>query len=429
MIASITLPHHRDLMDLFRTEALAHQQQRLLGEILLVRPLSIQILSWVGFAIAMTIIGFTIWGSYTKKQHVVGVLMPDKGIIRLYPQQPGTVVSLQVKEGEKVRKGQLLYVLTSERIVAGGQATQAALQEQLNAQRNSLQQESERQIELNKNEAFALKEKVTGLHQELSTLNQALKLSSEQLRLSQITLNRYKELAGQGFLSAAQLQVRQEEHIQQLMRRKELEREQISIRQKIAIAKEELESVDLRGQNQLASISRNIQNVDQSLLEVEAKRETQVLAPTDGIISAILVKPGQTVMNTPLLTLLPTDSALEAELYVPSRAIGFIKPGKKVLLRYQAYPYQKFGQPEGHVLTVSRAPIPMNELSYSLVTLPTGNEPYYRVEVALPKQTILAYGKEEPLQAGMALEADILLDRRKLYEWLFEPLFSMTSKM
>ena len=416
-------------MDLFRAEALAHQQQRLLGEILLVRPLSLQILSWAAFLIAVLIVGFTIWGSYTKKQRVIGVLMPDKGIIRLYPQQTGTVVSLQVKEGEKVRKGQLLYVLTSERIVAGGQATQAALREQLNAQRSSLQQESERQIELNKNEALALKEKVAGLHQELSTVNQALKLSSDQLRLSQITLNRYKELADQGFLSATQLQVRQEEHIQQLMRRKELEREQSRTRQKITMAKEELENIGLRGQNQLAAIVRNIQTVDQSLLEVEAKRETQVLAPTDGIVSAILVKPGQTVTNTPLLTLLPTDSTLEAELYVPSRAIGFIKLGKKVLLRYQAYPYEKFGQPEGKVLTVSRAPIPLNELSYTLANLPAGNESYYRVEVSIPKQTILAYGKEEPLQAGMALEADVLLDNRKLYEWLFEPLLSVTSKV
>lgn len=416
-------------MDLFRSEALAHQRQRLLGEILLVRPLSIQILSWVAFFIAMIIVGFAIWGSYTKKQRVVGVLMPDKGIIRLYPQQAGTVVSLKVQEGEKVHKGQLLYVLTSERIVAGGQATQVALQEQLVAQRTSLQQESERQVELNKNEAFALKEKVSGLNQELSTVNQALKLSSEQLRLSQVTLNRYKELAGQGFLSAAQLQVRQEEHIQQLMRRKELEREQINIRQAIIMAKEGSESIGLRGQNQLAAITRNIQNVDQSLLEVEAKRETQVLAPADGIVSAILIKPGQTVTNTPLLTLLPTDSALVAELYVPSRAIGFIKPGKKVLLRYQAYPYEKFGQPEGRVLTVSRAPIPMNELSYTLINLPAGNEPYYRVEVSIPKQTISAYGKEESLQAGMALEADVLLDKRKLYEWLFEPLLSVTSKV
>src|SRR4051794_6563030 len=120
-------------MDLFRSEALAHQQQKLLGEILLTRPLSMQILSWVAFCIAVLIIGFVIWGSYTKKQRVIGVLMPDKGMVRIYPQQGGTVLSLHVKEGETVRKGQVLYRLTSERIAAGGQATQAAMHRQLEA--------------------------------------------------------------------------------------------------------------------------------------------------------------------------------------------------------------------------------------------------------------------------------------------------------
>jgi membrane fusion protein len=415
-------------MDLFRSEALAHQQQKLLGEILLTRPLSMQILSWVAFCIALIIVGFVIWGSYTKKQRVMGVLMPDKGIIRIYPQQSGTVVALKVKEGEAVRKGQILYILTSERIV-GGQATQVALHHQLEAQRTSLQEEASRQTLLNKSAVAALQQRIQGLRRELASVQQALLLSSQQIQLSNITLKRYKELANQHFLSAAQLQVRQEEHINQLMRRKDLERDQSNLQREIAIATEELASSGLKGQNQVAAIARSINEVDQSLLEVEARREVQVVAPDNGIISAILAKPGQTVSNSPLLTLLPTDSALEAELYIPSRAVGFIKPGKKVLLRYQAYPYEKFGQPEGVVTTVSRAPIPANELSYTLPNLSANNEPYYRLEVAIPKQTITAYGKEEPLQAGMALEADVLLETRKLYEWLFEPLYSLSSKV
>ena len=416
-------------MELFRSEALAHQQQKLLGEILLTRPLSMQILSWAAFCIALIIVGFVIWGEYTKKQRVVGVLMPDKGIIRIYPQQPGTVLALKVKEGDKVRKGQVLYLLTSERIGGGGQATQAALHQQLQAQRVSLQEETERQTRLNKSALMALQQRERGLRRELASIQQALTLNSQQIHLSNITLKRYKELANQHFLSAAQLQVRQEEHINQLMRRKDLEREQSNLQREIAVTTEELASIELKGQNQLAAIARSINEVDQSLLEVEAKREVQVIAPDDGVISAILAKPGQAVGNSPLLTLLPTNSALEAELYIPSRAVGFIKPGKKVLLRYQAYPYEKFGQPQGVVTTVSRAPIPANELHYTLPNLPASNEAYYRLEVAIPKQTITAYGKEEPLQAGMALEADVLLDTRKLYEWLFEPLYSLTSKV
>jgi membrane fusion protein len=56
-------------------------------------------------------------------------------------------------------------------------------------------------------------------------------------------------------------------------------------------------------------------------------------------------------------------------------------------------------------------------------------EPYYRVLVALDEQSIIAYGKQEPLRPGMRLDADILGERRKLYEWVLEPLYSLRGKM
>jgi membrane fusion protein len=123
------------------------------------------------------------------------------------------------------------------------------------------------------------------------------------------------------------------------------------------------------------------------------------------------------------MSLLPKGSRLQAQLLVPSAAVGFIEPGDSVLLRYQAYPYQKFGHHRGKVIRVSRSAI-----------APAGGdgqsaEPYYRVLVALDEQSITAYGKQEPLRPGMRLDADILGERRKLYEWVLEPLYSLRGKV
>ncbi|MCY1558531.1 hypothetical protein D9M68_954740 [compost metagenome] len=52
-------------------------------------------------------------------------------------------------------------------------------------------------------------------------------------------------------------------------------------------------------------------------------------------------------------------------------------------------------------------------------------EPFYRVTVALAAQAVTAYGKPEPLKPGMLLEADILGEKRRLIEWVFEPLYSL----
>ena len=144
-----------------------------------------------------------------------------------------------------------------------------------------------------------------------------------------------------------------------------------------------------------------------------------------GVIATQLVKPGQAVhLGQPLLSLLPGDGRLEAELLVPSRAIGFIEPGDSVLLRYQAYPYQKFGHHQGKVERISRSALGASELGTAQAA-----EPYYRVTVALDMQAVTAYGNEEPLKPGMLLDADILGEKRRLIEWVFEPLYSLKGRV
>jgi membrane fusion protein len=56
-------------------------------------------------------------------------------------------------------------------------------------------------------------------------------------------------------------------------------------------------------------------------------------------------------------------------------------------------------------------------------------EPAYRVTVALESQSVNAYHQLVSLQAGMLLDADVLLDHRRLIEWVFDPLFSLTRRV
>ena len=115
---------------------------------------------------------------------------------------------------------------------------------------------------------------------------------------------------------------------------------------------------------------------------------------------------------------------MQAHLYAPSRAIGFIRPGNTVLLRYQAYPYQKFGHARGTVLSISRSAMSGDDMPAA-----AGREALYRITVSLHNQTMRAYGQAYALQPGMLVDADILLEQRMLYEWALEPLFSLTGKI
>ena len=156
-----------------------------------------------------------------------------------------------------------------------------------------------------------------------------------------------------------------------------------------------------------------------------------VRAPQDGVLSAVLAEPGQAVSpSSALASLVPRGAVLQAQLYAPSSAVGFVRPGQAVRLRLEAFPYQKFGPLEGRVLQVSRTPLAAGELlSQPLAgALPKRpGEALFRITVAIDDTSAAHW--PQALAAGMRLQADVLLERRRLIEWLFEPLFGLHSRL
>ncbi len=189
-------------------------------------------------------------------------------------------------------------------------------------------------------------------------------------------------------------------------------------------------------QTQVANgeIERELASLEEASAENEAKRTVVIRAPEDGVVTAVLAAKGHSVSpGSALASLLPADAKLQAQLFAPSSAVGFVRAEQKVQLRYQAFPYQKFGHHKGEVLDVSRTPLQATELAglplpESLKGAPSA-EPLYRITVVLDQQAVQAYGQAVPLAAGMRLDADVLLDRRRLIEWIFEPLLSVTGRV
>src|SRR5207302_1373255 len=116
---------------------------------------------------------------------------------------------------------------------------------------------------------------------------------------------------------------------------------------------------------------------------------------------------GHANISTPLLSIVPAGTKLEAHLYSPSRAVGFVRAGQHVLLRYQAYPYQKFGHYEGTVSSVSRSAVSPAELPPQLAGMssligisgPNGSpaaEPVYLITVTLDRHAVTGYRKQVP---------------------------------
>ncbi len=120
---------------------------------------------------------------------------------------------------------------------------------------------------------------------------------------------------------------------------------------------------------------------------------------------------------------------MEVQLLADSRAIGFIKEGAPVLLRYTAFPYQKFGQYSGSVTNVSRVTLRQGEANADAMAAQIKqSQAQYRITVQPDSSNVIAYGKPEQLRAGMSVEAHLLLDTRPLYQWILEPLYSLRGR-
>jgi membrane fusion protein len=416
------------MTSIFRREALQAQQTSWIGEIQLVRPLSLALLTGAVVGVVLAVGAFLVLGEYTRKVHVSGVLVPDRGVIRLVPPQEALVLERRVVEGARVRAGDVLFVLSLDRAAAGGD-TQATVLRTLAERQRSLADAAMQQRALLVSQASALDRRRADLLHERGALEAEAALLAQRLVLVQQAQARLESLRGDNFVSAAQVQAKTEELLGLQAQRQAQERQRAAHERDIAALEAQRRDLPLLAGARLGEIERERAELAQKSAESEARRSLVVRAPQDGVVSAVLASPGETVtVATALASLVPSGSTLQAHLYAPSSAVGFLRTQQPVLLRYHAFAYQKFGHQHGRIEQVSLAPLQAAELA-GQPWAGAAREPMYRITVALDRQQVPAYGVMQPLAPGMQLDADVPIERRKLYEWLFEPVLGMARRV
>lgn len=410
---------------LFRPEVLEAKRSSQLGAISLAQPLRLWLLTAFAALAAAVIVGFLFLGEYSRRSRVTGQLIPNLGLSTVVSPAAGVVADVLPAEGDQTEGGVALVRIEIPRAMADGEDSLKAIREGLDLRAASVATLGQSQVAQIDAQMSGTRTQLEVARQELQQIEQAIETRRHQVRLGRATVARYQRIAGEKYVSQVQIDQQEQAVLELVNEQQSLERQATSIRRGIAQMEQTLQELPAQRAAQVAATQRDGALIAQERVQQETNGELLVKAPVSGLVASRLVEPGQAVQaGQPLLSLLPQGSTLEAQLLVPSRAIGFVEPGNTVLLRYQAYPYQKFGHHAGRVTRVSRSAVNPGESS-ALAGSGQASEPYYRVLVALDAQAVTAYGKPEPLRPGMVVEADILSERRKLYEWLLEPLYSL----
>lgn len=417
--------------NLFRREASPEDQHSGLGEILLAGPPSRWLWLCLIALLTTAMCLFLVLGQYTHREMVTGELVPASGLIHITALSAGTVARLHVEDGQSVQAGEVLMEISSEQDTVRLGATRASIDEQLAEKEGRYRADLLSQDSVVRHQREALVARESLIRRQLDQVGEQVALQGEEVEGSQALLERIEPLGEGGYISVFEIQRQQAAVRAARSRKAELQRQGLELQQQLAAVQESLAKIPLEDATRRNEIARELADVAQSQAQNDLQRGTLLRAGRDGVVSALLVKAGQMVSaGQPVMTILPGDATLQAQLLVPSRAIGFIAPGNRVILRYEAFPYQKFGQQYGRVSIVSRSALTPAEQSALTGRLPPADQgPLYRADVELDRQYVPAYGIRESIRPGMALQADVLIERRRLIEWLFEPLFGIQSRV
>ena len=497
-------------MSLFRPEVQLAQSAQWLGTVRLTRPLSFTTITLAALGIAALLAAFATWGEVNRKSKVSGLLVPQGGLLNITAPVSGVLGELRMAEGDTVPAAAVLAIINTERqsnlvgaqdqaagpgISTVGEPSLLAAQ-QIALRQQSLQAErSLRQLQTTQREQ-ALTDRITTLAAQSRQAQEELTLQRSRVALAQKSVERYTQLAKEGFMSDIQLQAKQEELIDASARQQSLERSRLALQQDSQALMGERTALKGQLASDTAQIERSQSTLAQESSENATRKSVVITAPSlafasthlvagsvanlsmPGVpsspgaatitravataappiataykVTALSVRPGQAVQaGQTIATLVPIAVAaaaaaavgaaapsglvgtanqaitVEAHLFAPSRTAGFLKPGQTVYLRYAAYPYQKFGLHTGHITAVSDTPFAANELppnlASQLMAQNQGSEALYRINVQLDDQAIRTYGQAIVLKPGLTLEADVLQERRKVWEWALEPLLA-----
>jgi membrane fusion protein len=408
---------------LFRQEAIQFQQDhRQWGRVALLQTRSTKVISWLIAAAVALMATFLFHGQYARKETVAGYLTPAAGTAKIFASKNGTIKEVFVKEGQQVKRGQSLLTIETAQIAANGQDVNDTLLGTLGAEQTSLTNQICAEQERMNSEEARLSAKIASLETEVIQLHAQIENQREQIRLTGELVSSVTDLTARGIVSTVEYKKREIAALEQRQKLDSLKQHAVSRQNELTEARSALEQLPTITAGKIQNLRSELATTEQRIAEISGRRAYEVRAPSAGRISILQATVGQFAdSQRPQMEIVPDDSELKANLFVPAKAIGFVQPGQDIRILYEAFPYQQFGTYVGHVSEVSQTMLTRSETSAPIEL----KEPAYRVTATLDRPDIDAYGKRIRLQADMLLKADIILEKRSLIRWLLDPLLSI----
>ncbi len=407
------------MSDLFRPAALSARRRQLFGEVMLTTP---RFGSWCAAAggLLLCALGLLLMlGNYRARESVTGYLTSEQGMIQVRPEKAGRIAQQLVVEGQQVTAGQALYQLVVESWTDQQRLEDARLgasQAQLDQAIEAISRHHERR-EL---ERTHLSQSIISATARLDALGAQLADSGSQLALASAQFDVAHRARDQGLISLMDYQRAQIARGEAAMAKREAQLRLAQQRQSLRDLTHQQQLAPIGSGQQLAALSRQLSEAKTAQLALRYDNRFVLTAPVTGRVTGLVGSVGQWALPGQVMATVQRPAPLVARLLVPTRAAGRVEVGQTARLQLAAFPYQKHGLLQARISQVSTALVEAAELPPGLSL----KEPAYWVTAEFDPGGALSGLAVRP---GMVLNADLLREQRRIWQWLAEPLLTLRS--
>ncbi len=401
---------------------------RLHGDVLIVPRVSHRLILCLFLLWLSGVLYWLTHSTYARKETVQGWLQPPSGITRVYAGMDGIIEQVLVEEGERVFDDQALIVIEGVNVLANGQRLESELMDEYAIQQSVLAEQLTRSRGTFRQQAQDIAQRIETAEDDLALLDEQIAILNQHRSLLSGQVTRYRDLSRAGHVSSADLEAVTNQELALRSEIQALRRNRVNQQNRIEQLRIEQSILPREHADATATLTMRLSDISQQITRLRGQQARTITATRDGIVHNLQAVPGQrtNAVGVPLMSLTPQDEVFSAQLLVPVRAAGFISVGQSLNIRYDAFPYQKFGLYKGTVTEVSQTV----QLPHEVLDTPFAlREAVFRVSATINSPTVQAYGQELSLKAGMTLSADIELSDRSLLQWLLEPLYTLKGRL
>ncbi|MDD4950695.1 HlyD family type I secretion periplasmic adaptor subunit [Sulfuricurvum sp.] len=416
-------------------------------------PKTVMYLVLILFAL---LLGWAIFGKLDIVASAEGRLIPQSYVKIVQPSEAGIVQDIFIHEGDSVTAGQLLMkmdansTLSDSNSVEGEMKMRSLQLRRIDAElgKGVLTQMSNDPSDLFMQAQQQYNAHRSAYHDAYAQEEQTLKKAQEDYRSAQEVLNKleqtlptyqknasaYASLAKDGFASVMEAKDKEREMIEKAQDLKAQVATVAGLKAAITASEKKLMQITSNDQSQLENERLDAQSQYKRLTQEWGKNvhKTSLLelrAPQSGTIKDLATHTRGTVVSpgTVLMSLVPHDDPLQAEVMIKNEDVGFVHAGQKVKLKLTAYPFQKYGMIDGEVIYVGADAMQQQTQPTQQNTSEKDNSSTqsnilnYKALVRLHTQTLTVEDKQLALTPGMQVMAEIHLGKRTVMEYLLSP--------